>query len=434
MKAWSLLSRHTVFAVLAAWIISWLALPALAQTVDEAVAAAIDYHPSIDRAEADVKAARAGARRAVAEYRPNVSFEASASASKRDARLRDLDSFEETSAPVSAAIVLEQQLYTNGLRPLARKRALIDLRSRSHQLYAAEQSIALEVVLELIRLQQARDYDRTQTALANLIQSQLMAERERFRLSTGTRTNIAQAEARMASVEVERDRAGASIEESLEALGAMTGLEFNPYSPSPGPPPLPVSLEEAIELAVTQSPQIAMAQDAESGARIDMVRARRRFGPQVGVSVQASSANRPSPAIERDDEVRATLSLSVPLYSGGRKSAAQSEAAAIRSAAVADRRQTEDELVLRIKSLWRNAESAQRQRAASTIRWNASQEALEGVRQGHAAGLWTITDILDAMEETIAAEQAITEADAAILAAKWEIAIVSGTYALSDMQ
>ena len=403
---------------------------AYGQTIDQAIWAAFEVSPSIDRSESERLAAREGVVQARAAYLPEVSLDASISTSQRDARLRGSSDFSETSEPSSATIRLEQSLYTNGLRPIAQRRAAVGARARTFELAATQNAVALQTVEAMVRLHQARAMLESEFRLKELIVTQLVAEQERFRLETGTVTDVTQAEARLAAAEASIARAEAELLQAERLVELLTGLTPSVSLPPLVTPETPASLDEALFYAREYAPELALARSAFDVSRLAVASASRQYGPQVGLSVEASTSRRPSPAIEQDDDVRATITLSVPLFNGGRDSSERRQAFAQRNASEADMRQAEQDLELKITASWLSYISAEQQIRALEVRLSAAGQALEGVRQGRSAGLWTVSDILDAMEHQIAAEQDLTEARSAQIVSAYELSIACALYEL----
>ena len=402
-----------------------------AQTVDDAISAALLESPALDRADANIKAAREDVSQARAAYLPEVSFSASASSARRDARLRDSANFSETSEPTSASVRASQSLYTNGLRTLAQRQATNGVRARHHERDATELNVALQVDEAMVQLKLARKSEALDHRLQALVQEQVRAEEERYRLETGTRTNVVQARARLAAAEATITTSAIGVQQAELQLSLLTGFAPEDLDPLVATPAeLPSSLDEARLLARETSPDIALARSSYTSARLGVAAAARRYGPQVGLSLEASSARTPSPAIERDDDLRATLTFSMPLFNGGRGSSERRQAYAQRNAAAADVRQADKDLERHTTDIWVRLTGADARIAALMIRVEAADEALEGVRRGQDAGLWSVTDILDAMQERIEAEKALEQAQAERILSAYELSMLCDLYRL----
>lgn len=403
-----------------------------AQTVAQVAQAALENSPSIDQAKASRQAAIEGVLQANAAYRPEVSLNASISSSERDARLRGSSDFSETSEPKSASIRLDQSIYTNGLRPLAKRRALSGVRASRHQYQATQNTIVLDAINALLQIQLARQNVAQEERLKLFVSDQVEAEKARFDLDVGTLTDVSQAEARLASANASLALAKAQLIQAEQELEFLTTFKPAKNIPEVQAPAVPARLEDALRMAGEHVPELAAARANVQTSQLDLISAGKRYGPQVGLTLEASTARTPSPAIDRDDDVRATLSFSLPLYTGGRKSSERREALAQSRAATAALREAELNLQRRITGVWLNFEAAREQIVALSERRDAAEVALEGVRRGRDAGLWSVTDILDAVEQTIIAEQALAEAKTAYLAAAYELSISCGLSELAN--
>ncbi|WP_198019752.1 TolC family protein [Hyphomonas sp. L-53-1-40] len=402
-----------------------------AQTVDDAISAALLESPALDRTEAGIKAAREGVRQARAAYLPEVTFSASASTARRDARLRESSDFSETSEPTSVTIRASQPLYTNGLRQVAQQQATNTVRARRHEQEATRLDVALQVVEAMVQLDLARKSASLDRTLQSLLRDQVRAEEERYRLETGTQTNVVQARARLAAAEAAITASDMGVQQAEIRLALLTGYPVDMLAPMiTASAELPPSLDDALFLARENSPNIALARSSYTAARLGAVTAARKYGPQINLSAEASTARTPSPAIEQDDDIRATLTFSMPLFNGGRSSSERRQAYAERRASAADVRKAGQDLQRHVTDTWVRLASAKSRLTALQVRLDAAGEALKGVRQGQQAGLWTVTDILDAMEERVEAERALEQARAEHILSAYELSITCGLYIL----
>jgi outer membrane protein len=120
--------------------------------------------------------------------------------------------------------------------------------------------------------------------------------------------------------------------------------------------------------------------------------------------------------------VRATLSLSIPLYTGGARSAERAAALAEREAvrlAVMDLRRR---IQAQIASQWAVLQASEHSERAQSRRVLAAEEALDGVLEGQAAGLTSILNILDAERELLAARLGLLDAELAFAQARIDLA------------
>lgn len=396
------------------WLsVAWGLLGGLshAQTLEDAIFAALENHPRIDRARADLAAAREQLTQAQAQFRPQVTFQSSISATRRDARLTDGQDFGDTAEPYSSSIQLTQPIYTSGLKPVVLRRAQLARRAERYRFQDEEIQIGLEVISAFYDVLIARERLEIQTELDRLVFAQIHAAEERFRLDVGTLTDIAQVKARHASAAAARTAAASDLGRARRALEALTGFALTePDAPQDVALPAP-TLDEVIARAKAFSPALKSAQAQYDAGRMDVLTAARRNRAQVSLALQASAARESSPAIERDDDVRATLSLTVPLLDGGANRSRRREALARRNSLAFAMQEQVLQLELFVTDLWLSHAAADAERMAQRERVAASELALEGVIKGQELGLWAVTDVLDAMEQLARARLDLVDAE-----------------------
>ncbi|MEO0870498.1 MAG: TolC family protein [Pseudomonadota bacterium] len=402
------------------------------QSIEESISAAFDSNPDLEVADANIDVARAGVGQARAAYRPQISFQSSISAAERDARLPGGNSFQETSEPVSATISAQQPLYTNGLRTIASRQAVLGVREQRLLRDASKESLALTVIDVYASLSQTQEDLQISIETERLLSDQVRAEEERLRLGTGTRTDVSQVQARLARARAEISRQRFQLQSIRASFELVTGLVPERVSWPNELPSVPPGIDLAVSEGRENSARLAATRTSSERARLDVASANRRYGPQVSLNIEASTAREPSPAIDQDDEVRASLSLSLPLFSGGRKTADRREAIARRSASLAALRSEDIALVQDITSAWYRLESANAELSAVAAEISAAEATLEGVSRGRSAGLWSVTDVLDAAEQLNTAKRRRVAARASRDAAQFQLSILTGRYTLPE--
>lgn len=397
-----------------------------AQTLDEAIFAALENNPRIDRARADLRAAREQLPQSRAQFRSQVTFESSVSATDRDARLTDGQDFSDSAQPYSSSIRLTKPLYTGGLKPISIRRAKLAQRAERFRFQDEEIQLALDVTAAFYDAVIARERLKVQTEVNRLIFDQIRAAEERYRLDVGTITDVSQVRARYASSTAALTTAQTDLIRARAALESLTDLTLAELQ-TPQDMALPAAtLEEAIEMAKEYAPSLKSVRAQYDASRMDVLAAARRNRSQVSLALEATSARDSSPAIERDDDVRATLSLSMPLMDGGANRSRRRQALANRNSLAFALREQELQLELFVTDAWLRYQAAEAEIIAQRERVAASEQALEGVVQGQAAGLWTTIDVLDATEQLALARLDLVQAESAHLQLANELILVSG--------
>ena len=292
-------------------------------TAWEAVRIALQTHPRVRAAEAEAQAEQEGALQALASFAPQIALSASASVSDRNARFQDGGEFGDATSPASAAITLSQSLYSSGRRALTARSAQLRRRAGQLSIAAEREQLALDVMAafyEVVRNEAALAIEREVQAL---LSSQADAARRRQEAGAGTRTDVAFAQSRMADSRARLASARANLIAARAELEALIGFEPPALDPSPPLSRADVAYETALDEARIFNLQLERTRLAEIEARLAAAQAARRYGPQVELQASLQTVRESTPLIDRDDEARASVTFSMPLYSGGAAASAR---------------------------------------------------------------------------------------------------------------
>jgi len=373
---------------------------AVAQTLVEALADAYTTNPTLSASRAELRAVNEGVPQALANWRPEVFLTGSAGKARVDIE----NNGTETLTPLEATAEIVQPLYRGGRTVAATARAEQDVLAQRAALDSVEQSILLRAATAYMNVWAAQSVVAFTENNEKVIERQLEATRDRFTVGEVTRTDVAQAETRLATAAAERIAAEGALRSRRavyeEVIGTVPGV-------LPPPPPLaglPGNLDEVTELSVSRNPGVLAAGFAEKAARH---RVREVTGElYTSVALNASLSHREE-AVARDSEAqRAEIlaEVTIPLYQQGavssRVRAAKQTSNQRRIEIEEARRRTEQESV----SAWEGLQTARAQIRSFESGVRAAEIALEGVRQENEVGARTILDILDAEQELLDAK------------------------------
>ena len=147
--------------------------------------------------------------------------------------------------------------------------------------------------------------------------AQLDAAEDRFEVGEITRTDVSQAEARLASARAQLAAALSQLAASRARYAAVVGQYPATLTPEPPLPELPASIEDALEIALDYSPVLRAAAFTEDSARASIQAARGAFSPDVSLAAAASRANDQSFSGDQTDRYSLTAEVTVPLFTGG---------------------------------------------------------------------------------------------------------------------
>lgn len=380
--------------------------PALAQTLDEAFVHAYQSNPQLLSARARLRATDERLPQAQSGWRPTVSSSASIGRLRTEQTTRSIR--RATLTPKSYGISISQPLFRGGRTSAGIDRAISEIHAERARLTGVEQQVLLDAATSYLNV--IRDQAVVELNANNelVLRQQLQAAQDRFRVGEVTRTDVSQAEARLASVVADKQAAEGQLRTSKASLARGTGLEVKSLTTPTIPKSLlPTSLVEARDLAQSSNPAILAAQYDENVAKLSVEEVSGELLPSVMLVGDLGRRYDQQFGIERTASAGLTLQVQVPIYEGGVtysrvRSAKQivglrkTDVDAQRRAAIEQATQTFELITsarARITSL------------AAQIR--ANEIALEGVRQEAIVGSRTTLDVLNAEQELLNARVAL---------------------------
>ena len=240
-----------------------------------------------------------------------------------------------------------------------------------------------------------------------VLRRQLQATRDRFQVGEVTRTDVSQAEARLAEAVSNLERNKALLEISEQTYKSIVGnLPRNLETP-PAPPQLPKSAQAAENLAVSRHPRILEAQFDVQVAEMAVQRANLNRSPRVTGTL---SLGRGFNTVNEDTELAATISGSMPLYRGGQLNSERRAALALleRGKAIVQLQA----LITRqaVNAAYANWEAARAAIKSGQEQVRAAQIALDGVTEEARLGARTTLDVLDAEQDLLDARSDLISA------------------------
>lgn len=237
------------------------------------------------------------------------------------------------------------------------------------------------------------------------------AARSRFEVGEGTRTDVAQADASRAAAVASLSAARAQALASAASYRQIVGDEPGKLkAASPVAKLLPSSLAAAVEVAANEHPAILATQHLVDAAAFSVKSAEGALLPQLTASAGVSSAYRntvPGAFASQDGTTNSAnigATLSIPIYSGGRKSAIVRQDKESLSQARIEVDVSRDQVRQAVTAAWTEYTAAQQQVTANRQVIEAAKLALSGVIEERNVGQRTTLDVLNAQATVITAE------------------------------
>lgn len=385
-----------------------------AETLQDALIAAYLNNPTLAAQRAALRATDEGVATAIAGWRPTVRLTGTAGRSEVDTQATR----ETVITPKSRNIELTQNFYQGGRTQSAIDQAEANVKAGRATLSTTEQTVLLAAVtayMDVLRDEAVLELRRNNE---QVLRRQLEATRDRFRVGEITRTDVAQAEARLERAVSDRVQADGNLTSSRATYKRVVGESPTKLEQPQALADLPGSQEEAVAVATAENPSVLSAVFTEDAAKYAIKTAEGTILPTLGftatwsrtddASQTSQTAARDRPAFNQTNSFLFTLT--VPLYQSG------SEWSSIRSAkqtASQRRIQVDEAKRSTIETTTRAWEALTTQRAVIVSRSQqvkASELALEGVREEANVGSRTTLDVLDSEQELLDARVALVTA------------------------
>lgn len=145
------------------------------------------------------------------------------------------------------------------------------------QLVSTEQSVLLSAVTAYMDVYRDVAVLELNENNVQVLQRQLEASQDRFRVGEITRTDVAQSEARLAGAVSARISSEATLAASRATYERVVGSTPGTLDPVPDLPPLPTSIDAAIEVGRDANPTVIAAKFNEESSRYAVKQAKGAF-------------------------------------------------------------------------------------------------------------------------------------------------------------
>lgn len=399
-----------------------LSAPAVSQTLEESLTAAYQSNPVLAGQRAQLRQTNEGYHQARSAALPSLS--ASASVSDRhvwgDTALPPGADFGED-PEAGYSLSANQALYRGGRTSGSIDAALARIEAGRMALRAAEQDVLVGAVAAhttVIRDQEIVSIRRNNT---EVLARQLDAARDRFEVGEITRTDVAQAEARLSGAQAQLSAAQAQLAASRANYERIVGIVPATLVPPQGLPELPENLADAAEVALAANPQLLSAQYAEIAASRQVQVARGNRRPEVSLSATASENRQADFGGAAEGTATMRAQVTVPLFTGGLNNSRVREALAAEDQARLQVIQARRQVVEGVTTTWNNLLAARAVIESSRQAVRANEIAFEGVEQEAFVGLRTTLDVLNAEQELLNSRLELVRAERDLYVASYNL-------------
>ena len=178
--------------------------PLAAQTLRQALAVAYTNNPGLLAARANLRSKDEAVPQALAGWRPNVSMSADIARSHTHLNTRQANR-DQMQSPRNMSVDVTQPIF-KGLRTLIGvEKAELTVKSTRATLLGKEQDVLLSAVTAFMSVVQDQAKLNLKVNNEQVLQRQLEATRDRYRVGEITKTDVSQAEARVAGAAADQE-------------------------------------------------------------------------------------------------------------------------------------------------------------------------------------------------------------------------------------
>jgi len=401
------------------------AAPAQSETLTDALVSAYNNSDLLEQSRAILRAADENVAQAVATLRPTLDYSIA-----RDYGFRNEDSplVDNDSVSNTLALTARLSIYEFGRNRLAIEAAKEAVLAAREALKSQEQSILFSAIEAYMEVRRAQDFVDLRRNNVRVLSEELRAANDRFEVGEVTRTDVAQAEARLAAAEANFVVAVGDLEIAREQYNLAVGRYPADLAP---PPPLPTtapSEEQARQIAQREHPQIQQAQRLVAVSELNVAQAEREVLPTVSGSASAAyqDGQQGNELGEFSESATLRLELTGPIYRGGRINSLYREAVAQRDENRAQLLRTASEISELVGRAWAIQQVDEARLVSTERQIEAARVAFEGTREEATLGARTTLDVLNAEQELLDAEGERIEALARVQVAAYGVLSAMG--------
>lgn len=404
---------------------------ARAETLADALASAYEHSGLLQQNRALLRAADEDVAIAVSGLRPIINW--SSDLTRSFGRNRSSAGTANSSATeLNLGITGQLLIYDFGRTRLgieAQKELVLATRQT---LISVEQQVLLRAVTAFMNVRRNREVVSIRQNNLRLLGEELRAARDRFEVGEVTRTDVAQAEARLANARSGLALAQGDLTQAIEEFRAAVGRKPGNLVAPRSLPKLSGDVEAAKSIAVRRHPDMLRAQHDVAAADLNIQVARAAMRPSLNLTTSlGASEELGGPDFGRNGSVG--LEVTGPIYQGGRLSAATRQAMAQRDAQRGALHEVRHQVQQNVGNAYANLRAARAAAAAGEEGVRAATVAFRGVREEAKLGARTTLDVLDSEQELLDARASLVSAQADVYIEAYGVLAAIGELTARDL-
>lgn len=307
-----------------------------------------------------------------------------------------------TTRSMSVTLSLALTVWDGGLTDLAVEVARLNVAVARDALVDSEQQVLLNAVSAFMDMRRDAQFLQLAENNRSVISRQVQATRDRFEVGEVRRTDVSQAEARLAGALSTVALRQGTLEISRVAYFVAIGKYPDVLQSPPPLPRIPSSLEAAKSIALRTHPTVLRMQKLAKIAELNVYRAEAAMKPTFSISGTVTGTG--TAGSTGGNSATLNLKGTAPIYQGGKLTSAHRQALALEEKARSDIQLAGLLVSQNATRFWAQLQIARASITARQKEVRASRVALRGIREEADLGARTTLDVLDAERELVQAE------------------------------
>jgi outer membrane protein len=313
--------------------------------------------------------------------------------------------------PRGVQLSVEQPIFLGFRTTNSVKQAQSSVKAARQQLKVVESDVLLQAVTAFMDVIRAQVVVNLTAQNIEFLREQLRAAEDRLSVGEGTRTDVAQTNARLQEGISDYAQAVADLNQAIatyiqvighrpESLGGYNGIERL----------LPRTMDAGLAVALSEHPSIVAALYNVDIASYNVRIAEGATLPTVGVQGSLTHRNDENGHGTWNEDARITGQLTVPIYQGGEAAANVRQFKETLGQRRIDLDAARAQVRQAFVSAWGQLDAARAQVTAAQAQVAAQQLALDGIIEERRVGQRTTLDVLNAQQDLLQAQVSLVNA------------------------
>ena len=388
----------------------WAPGVGVAETLQDAIKLAYQTNPDLRAQQAQLRATDEGYVQARAAGGPQVALQGQIA--YQDASIEQpasifspatTSNFGTATGSLDLSVV--QPLYSGGSLAAQLRGAQASIFAGRQAVRQAEGQLILNVITAYCDVRRDRAMVKVIEEEIAYLKSASDETQAKGRLGVVSKTDVAQAQARLLVSQADLGQAQGRLSQSNAEYLSVIGQTPGELAPEPGLPGMPAGVDDAFDVALKNNPQLLQAVDAEQAAREKVNQAKTAYRPTISLRVDAEVIpTEPYLPHQYDRNVTGAVVISQPLFTSGATASKVRQAADEDSQAQLTVESARRQVVKLVSDAWAQLTSAQKAADLEARQVALEKTSVEGNRLEERAGLRTTIDLLNAESELVSAQ------------------------------